>query len=364
MKMIYIFMVSMVGVGYSVSIYAGEGPSERGEHITSPRSKKLLSFLKRSYSHSHSATSIKSSNDPQADIIVGSADSTASTHSSSSSSSIAVVTPQSSNHRSLRAMFRFPMKHAPALHDKDDCVVEHEAEENLEKALAQARRNLEDEVNKVEAVVIPGVIKAAYNIFKQEGYTSQELAQNNDDPVADVRNTLTHLRSVLQTYITRTSKVEDEYERTIELNFSRVGDFSPRGLYPYLGLTIAQGINKSSEDVKAIINSKKQKATLEETRWMLRQIEYIFDNSESKRLYDAYLGGEEALKAMKLEAKEQEHYWYLSQIVGNSCAEIDRAAHEYNEIQKKILKAQQIQATSSGSLADHALALELDSKHE
>lgn len=363
MKMIHIFMVSMVGLGYAVLIDAGEGPDEPAAQITSPRSRNLFSFLRRS--SSHSSSSIKSNNDPQVDKIVGSVDSIISIQSLASSPSIAGMTSQQSNRRSLRTMFRHAS--TSAAHDKDGDIIGHkveEKEESLEEALAEARRNLDAEVDKAESIVIPGVIQAASNIFTQEGYASKEIAQNNNDPVADVRNALIHLRSVLQTYIARTSKVEDEYEHTIELNFSRVGDFNPKGLYPYLGLTAMEGINKSSEDIKAIINRKKEKATVEDTKWMLRQIEYVFDNSESKRLYDAYLGGQDSLKAMKLEAKEQEHYWYLSQIVGNSCAEIDRAVHEYNEIQKKILKEEQMQASSSSSLAGHALALELDEKHE
>jgi hypothetical protein len=361
MKIKHIFMVSMIGVGYPIAVYAGGDEAEHPAHTRSPHFKSILSFLRRSSSHSSSVTI---NSDQQSDAIVGSLDSTPSMQSSSSSS-LSTSSSQSSPHkpgnRLSRAMSRLSMSrtHAPATAaDKGEWVIVEdqvkEKAENLKRLLDESRHNLDDELYKAESIVIPGVIQAARAVFEQTSYASQTVAENSKDAVADIKNTLGHLKNVLNNYM----EAKEEYERKLELNFERVGDFDPNGLYPYLGCTITEGRSKTCDDIKAIIARKKARATTDHAKWMLRQTEYIFDNSESKRSYDAHLAGQDNLEAAQLEKKEREHYWYLYQIVGFSCAAIEEAAHEYN----KILKEYQSHRDSSPDLADHALSLELDVK--
>lgn len=358
MKMMYIFMVGMAGAGVSTILYAGEGPSENPEQVTATRAKSIFSFLNKRSSH---ARSVAMSSDQKSDSIVGSLDSTLSLQSSSSSSSsssaLSVRSSQSSpsraGNRLSRAMSRLSMRRAQVLtdHEQDEWVVVEDdvkkKAEILEKELAEKRRTLDDELYKAESIVIPGVIQAARTIFEQDSYASQSVAESNEDPVADIRNTLKHLKNVLNNYL----EAKEEYARKVELNFERVGDFCPKGVYMYLGRTVQEGKNNSSDEIKAIIARKKAKATKEETKWMLRQVEYIFDNSESKRLYDAYLADQDNPVAQR----DREHYWYLYQTVGFSYAAIEEAAYEYN----KALKGCQSLHDKSPDLADQALTLDL-----
>lgn len=362
MKMIHIFMISIVGVGYPMALYAGGDEAEHPEQVRSPHFKSILSLLRRSSSSHSSSVTINS--DQKSDIVVGSLDSTSSLQSSSSSSSrsssLSVTSSQSSpsktGNRISRAMSRLSMRRASVTQDRSEWVIvgDQAKEEKLERLLADSRHNLDEELDKAQTIVIPGVIYASRNIFEQTGYASQTVAESNNDAVADIQNTLTHLKNVLNNYL----EAKKEYERKMELNFERVGDFCPNGLYPYLGCTVKEGKNKTCDDIKAIIARKKARATTDHTRWMLRQTEYIFDNSESKRSYDSHLTEQKDIEAEQLEKKEREHYWYLYQIVGFSCAAIEEAAHEYN----KILKEYQSHHDRSPDLADHALSLELDVK--
>lgn len=346
---IYIFMISMIGIGNPIILYAAEGPIELPAQMRSPQVKSLFSFLKRSSSRSSSMSS-----DRKSDIIIGSLDSTSSMQSSSSSLSVtsSQSSPSRAGNRLSRAISRLSMRrtHAPTIHEQEEGVdVEDEAKrkaESLEKELAERRRNLDKELDDAQGIIIPGVIQAAVNIFEQVGYESQSTAGIKNDPVADIKNTLGHLKNVLNNYL----EAREEYAKKMDLNFERVGDFRPQGLYLYLGLTLQEGKSKSCNEIKAIIERKKAKATTNETQWMLRQTEYIFDNSESKRSYDAYLADQDD----PLAKREKEHYWYLYKIVGLSCAAIEEAAHEYS----KVLKEYQSQHDKSPDLSDQAFALD------
>lgn len=333
---IYIFMISIVGLGYPVMLCASEGPSQHPEQMRSPNLKSLLSFLtKRSSSHSSSVTI---SSDRQSDGLVGSFDSATSMPTpSSSSSSLSVTSPQlgsiTMSDRLARVMARLSRRQPslPTISEQDEwVVVEDEAKKksaNLEKELAEKRRHLDRELDDAQMIVIPGVIKASRDIFEGEGYASQVIAGSNNDPVADIQNTLRHLKHVLSNYL----QTKEEYEQNLEINFERVGNFCPKALYMYLGLTLQEGKSASFDDIKKRMDCKKKRATKDDTRWMLRQTEYVFDNSESKKLYDAYLEGRDSL----FDNNDREHYWYLFRILGFSSAAIESAAYEYNKVLKE-----------------------------
>jgi hypothetical protein len=359
--MMYIFMVGMAGSGAAMNVYAGEGPIVIPGQQRSPQSKSIFSILKRSSSRS---SSVAVSGDEKSDIIVGSLESTSSiqtSSSSSSSSSLSVTSSQSSpskaGNRLSRAMSRLSMRRTsvPAVREQEEWIVvedetKRKSAESLEEKLAQKRCALDSELDNAQIAVIPGILHAARTIFQEAGYSSQTVAQCRKDPVADIQNTLNHLKNVLNNYL----EAKEEYERKVEINFERAGDFCPKGLYLYLGCTIQEGKSKTCDDIKTIIARKKAKATTDAARWMLRQTEYIFDNSESKRLYDACLTGQDD----SFERKEQEHYWFLYKIVGLSYAAIEEAVHEYNEA----LKEYQSHHDKSPDLANQALTLNLDVK--
>lgn len=353
---IYIFMISIMSS--STLIYAGEGPHQNSEQVTSPQSKSRFSFFyKRSYSRSSSVTS---SGDRQSDGLVDAFDSATSMPTpSSSSSSLSVTSPQlgsiKMSDRLARVMARLSRRQPslPMISEQDEwVVVEDEAKKksvNWEKELTEKRRLLNEELDKAQSIIIPGVIKASLNIFQGPGYESQAIAGGNNDDVADIQNTLRHLKHVLSNYL----QTKEEYEQKLEINFERVGNFYPKGLYMYLGLTLQEGKSASFDDIKKRMDCKKKRATKDDTRWMLRQTEYVFDNSESKKLYDAYLEGRDSL----FDNNDREHYWYLYRVVGFSSAAIESAAYEYNKLFKE---SQSQHNVSSPDLADQALKLELD----
>lgn len=345
-----IFMMSILGgvcLHVSTSLIAGGDDNESA--IQSPgRRSLLLRLLHRSSSHSSSSPSLTSQ--PSNTSLVGSPS------SSGSSNSLSIASPRRSrrfallrrSHRSVHASITSPQSQIP---------VQGVTEENLKTLLKEAHQNLDQELEAARTIVIPGVIQAAYTIFERSGYSSNVITDKDNDGIADIRNTLNHMQQVLQVYVMRTSNLVEEYQKTVELNFERAHDFCPKGAYMYLGCTMQEGMAKSCDDIKTLIDRRMKKATMESTKWILRQIGHTLGNSESKQLFDAYLKGEDALTALQLDPKDRDHYWYLVKTVGECNSNIEDLHHTY----KKKLEVYQDYLKSHQDLSHQALELDIES---
>ncbi len=96
----------------------------------------------------------------------------------------------------------------------------------------------------------------------------------------------------------------------------------PKQVYQFFGLTQKEGKQRSSEDMKEVIEKKKNELqqsgnyTTDNVDLLKRQLEFYFRTPEQKKRYDAYLQGPEAVKALQITVNLQVQQAQMQNITG------------------------------------------------
>jgi len=355
-----------------MDLYAGGDNAEHPEHVRSPRFKSIVSFLKRSSSHS---SSITIGSDRQSDIIVGSLDSMQSMRSSTSSA-ISIVSsqgssqgssqssPSRSGNRLSRALARLSVRrtHAPAAHEQEEGVVvenvhrESRPEDPTEKAEFIFDTMESEDIFEKSGLVLKCISEGVPTIFI-EGENDEYMKQLNE--IDALIATFDRISDKIQTYQKRAvPDFVSNYVETLEENFKDLkapgqeNQFDPKSIYTFLDIDDPALPNY---EVRKRIEAKERENPGHYI--FFRQLEYPFRNDFGKQHYDACLQGEDALDKLKIHESNNVPLTFLAHLA----IVCKNGLSDYKQ-KMNIRSASSQSLIKSPDLADHALTLELDVK--
>ena len=182
-----------------------------------------------------------------------------------------------------------------------------------ESSVSSSLQAHDDDVLEKAKEGLVGILVAANDIFEKIGYSSA-IDTKRQSEVDSIIGVLDHIRDVLSLH--RMRAVPDfaaAYEETLTANFSSFHNFDPKSTYIYLGLSVEDGVQTSNEKIRSKMESMHKER--EESPQLFRQMEYMFRNSESKHVYDAYMtGGKKAVEDLRVEQKDLERFNYLHEV--------------------------------------------------
>jgi len=164
---------------------------------------------------------------------------------------------------------------------------------------------------------IPCIVNTAPEVFGNKAYLSRSEGSKEESEIDRTIGLLEHLREMLSVHQYRmVPKFEADYLESFNDNFAHVGGFDPHRVYPFFDCTQEVGVKETHEYFRTKLQEREGRilvlrdlpffASDSNEKSLLRQMDWIFRNNESKQYFDAYIqGGEEALAALRITSKEE-----------------------------------------------------------
>lgn len=350
MKAKRIFIVSMisgVGLSFSTRLMAGGegGESSQGAMERSHGLKRLSQLLHRS-SSTMSSTSSDLNHHSNNSLIVGSSDS----HDSSGSLS-------SKSASKIKSLKRFLSRSSRSSRstNSSSSLISSAQQQTHDGSIKYA-----DVIERSELALL-GLMRTAPEVFV-DGDIDIKGLNEIDGFIARFES----IQHKLNAYCKRAdSNFAVSYIKTLSINFAKVskvkidpwnmyGYFA--SIYPYLGVTVEQGVQLSCAECSNLIVKRKREHPEEEA--FLRQVEYLFRNGLAKKEWDIVLEyGAQGLVPLKINPKDIEHYFYLITFTNGMKEELSEFKRN-NPTCVGLSPVTSSVVSSNNDLSDHAFALE------